>query len=70
MRERRTRRKIGGVLRRKTSWCGEEKMRFFSKNKKKIERKIGGVFFREKNRWLGEWFLREKHRGLRKLWVC
>ena len=45
-------------------------MRFFSKNKKKIERKIGGVFFREKNRWLGEWFFREKHRGLGELWVC
>ena len=70
MRERRTRRKLGGVLRRKTSWCGEEKMRFFSKNKKELGRKTGGVFFREKNRRLGEWFLREKHRGLAELWVC
>ena len=71
--ERRSGWKTGDVLRRKTSWCEEEKMWFFSKSKKELGRKTGSLFLREKQRvWWGqlgrkqdkERFLRGKNKVL------
>lgn len=42
------------VLRRKMSWCEEEKIGFFSKSKRELKRKTEGIFFEKKKKELGE----------------